>query len=532
MTRLTPRRHIGRRVGDVLAIVNGKAPPEKPRRAAAAADGRRGAEAPTAVLRRRGRRRPAAEPPPKRPPPAGPTLAPARGEDHRDGARAPEEGAAAAPAAAPASAPINRGDTGTSGCRRRSLPSEWFRPLTQLTDRPGRAASQSSARSRGAPPHRRPLLLSRASEWRLTARAPRKLAAGCPRDVGGRDPRCRRRRRQRGERGRPIAHGPCSVAEPRRRAPPPDALFCSRRLPLVDDNALATCETLDAAGAPPATGGRRRSRGDARRRAPPASSARQRRAASDRRRRRRRLQLPSEWFYADASNTQHGPLSVDDLRALNDSALGLPPDALFCSPGMSEWLPLDQLPALCAAVTAPRPSPLSRFFVQEAWAEGSEVTEQASPESSDASEAHTELSRDWRAVAREAARRGGDSPRSPPATRTPTSSAVARLAASRSARRCAPRQQSAPRRQRRAVQRRARRPTAGPTRLRRRPLGARRPRLARPADERVRAHAGARSRAADVADRLARRLADQGRVAGARRLRQVFGRGRAPTPRR
>ena len=28
---------------------------------------------------------------------------------------------------------------------------------------------------------------------------------------------------------------------------------------------------------------------------------------------------------------------------------------------------LDQLPALCAAVTAPRPSPLSRFFVQAAW---------------------------------------------------------------------------------------------------------------------------------------------------------------------
>ena len=200
-------------------------------------------------------------------------------------------------------------------------------------------------------------------------------------------------------------------------------------------------------------------------------------------------ELPSEWFYADASNTQHGPLSVEELRALNDSALGLPPDALFCSPGMSEWLPLDQLPALCAAVTAPRPSPLSRFFVQEAWV-SSEATEQASPNP------RTPRGPNSAATGRrcEAARRGGD----PPARRRRLARRRRRWSRGWQCRdRHAPHVAAAVYIRHTAdggLPQRGASATAGPTRLPTAAACARRPRVARPADERVRARGRTTSR--------------------------------------
>ena len=134
----------------------------------------------------------------------------------------------------------------------------------------------------------------------------------------------------------------------------------------------SAAETLDAAGAASSeVSDAREERG----RAPastPASAAADTSACDERRAatggKRLVVRAPpssAEELQASGSmptSTQHGPMSVDDLRALNDSALGLP-DALFCSPGMSEWL----LPF--RRRRGHRGRRHRRFFVQEAWAE-------------------------------------------------------------------------------------------------------------------------------------------------------------------
>ena len=56
-----------------------------------------------------------------------------------------------------------------------------------------------------------------------------------------------------------------------------------------------------------------------------------------------------EWYYCVSGNARCGPLKVAEMRAMY-AARQLPIDANFCTDGMNEWVALERLPKLCAAI--------------------------------------------------------------------------------------------------------------------------------------------------------------------------------------
>ena len=56
-----------------------------------------------------------------------------------------------------------------------------------------------------------------------------------------------------------------------------------------------------------------------------------------------------DWYYVVSGNARCGPLKVAEMRAMY-AARQLPVDANFCTDGMNEWVALERLPKLCAAI--------------------------------------------------------------------------------------------------------------------------------------------------------------------------------------
>ena len=56
-----------------------------------------------------------------------------------------------------------------------------------------------------------------------------------------------------------------------------------------------------------------------------------------------------DWYYVVSGNARCGPLKVAEMRAMY-AARQLPIDANFCTDGMKEWVALERLPKLCAAI--------------------------------------------------------------------------------------------------------------------------------------------------------------------------------------